>query len=200
KYDDLRLKRARNLALEAERPASEITDRALARLAVADPRPWFLWVHYFDPHSPYAAPGGPPPSAGRRAAYEAEIAFMDRPVVRPPPPPPAAPPRLRPHLDRRQRRPRRGSRPAAGADPRVPLRGGDAARPALRAQPRRRAARPARDAGVDRGRRSDAARGGGPRVPGSGARPRPRRRVRSGAARREARRRAGRGAAPGRGG
>src|SRR5262245_52920747 len=35
KYDDLRLRRARNLALEAERPANEVTDRALARLAVA---------------------------------------------------------------------------------------------------------------------------------------------------------------------
>jgi len=42
KYDDLRLRRARNLAVEAERPANEITDRALARLAVADPRLWFL--------------------------------------------------------------------------------------------------------------------------------------------------------------
>jgi len=82
KYDDLRLRRARNLAIEAERPANEITDRALARLAVADPRPWFLWLHYFDPHSPYAAPAAPPPSAGRRAAYEAEVRFMDREVGR----------------------------------------------------------------------------------------------------------------------
>jgi arylsulfatase A-like enzyme len=82
KYDDLRLRRARNLALEAERPANEITDRALARLAAADPRPWFLWLHYFDPHSPYAAPDPPPPSAGRRAAYEAEVRFMDREIGR----------------------------------------------------------------------------------------------------------------------
>jgi arylsulfatase A-like enzyme len=82
RYDDLHLRRARNLAIEAERPADQVTDVALARLAVADPRPWFLWVHYYDPHFPYAAPGGPPPSAGRRAAYEAEVRFMDREIGR----------------------------------------------------------------------------------------------------------------------
>lgn len=82
RYDDLRLRRARNLAIEAERPADQVTDVALARLAVADPRPWFLWVHYYDPHYPYAAPDGPPPGAGRRAAYEAEVRFMDRQIGR----------------------------------------------------------------------------------------------------------------------
>jgi arylsulfatase A-like enzyme len=82
RYDDLRLRRSRNLAIEAERPANEVTDVALSRLAVADPRPWFLWVHYFDPHFPYAAPGGPPVSADRRAAYEAEVRFMDREIGR----------------------------------------------------------------------------------------------------------------------
>jgi arylsulfatase A-like enzyme len=85
-YDDLRYRRARNLAIEAERPANQVTDAALARLAVVDappdPRPWFLWVHYFDAHYPYAAPDGPPASAGRRAAYEAEIRFMDREIGR----------------------------------------------------------------------------------------------------------------------
>lgn len=82
RYDDLRLRRARNQATEAERPADQVTDVALARLAVGDPRPWFLWVHYYDPHYPYAAPGGPPPSAGPRARYEAEVRFMDREIGR----------------------------------------------------------------------------------------------------------------------
>jgi arylsulfatase A-like enzyme len=43
-----------------ERPAGEVTDAALEvldRLLEARPEaPIFLWVHYFDPHSPYAPP------------------------------------------------------------------------------------------------------------------------------------------------
>jgi arylsulfatase A-like enzyme len=31
----------------------EVTDRALAWLAQRDGAPFFLWVHYFDPHTPY---------------------------------------------------------------------------------------------------------------------------------------------------
>lgn len=41
-----------------ERPAEEIVTRALEWVAsVEDSRPYFLWVHLFDPHLPYAAPG-----------------------------------------------------------------------------------------------------------------------------------------------
>lgn len=50
---------ARKLAVR-ERPAGEVTDAALEvldRLLEARPEaPIFLWVHYFDPHSPYAPP------------------------------------------------------------------------------------------------------------------------------------------------
>lgn len=34
--------------------------------------PWFAWVHFYDPHDPYEAPGSP------RAAYDAEVASVDR--------------------------------------------------------------------------------------------------------------------------
>jgi arylsulfatase A-like enzyme len=38
----------------AERPARETIDAALAWLAVRDPaRPFFLWIHLYDPHHPY---------------------------------------------------------------------------------------------------------------------------------------------------
>jgi arylsulfatase A-like enzyme len=41
-----------------DRRGAETTDRALAWLAAReDERPFFLWVHYFDPHSPYDPPG-----------------------------------------------------------------------------------------------------------------------------------------------
>jgi choline-sulfatase len=62
---------------ETERRADETTDRALAWLAAAPAdRPLFLWVHYYDPHEPYAPP---PPWAERYAAepYLGEVAFMD---------------------------------------------------------------------------------------------------------------------------
>jgi arylsulfatase len=54
-----------DLQLEAEvdrhglstRTADQVSDRALAWLAERDrKRPFFLWLHYFDPHDPYQAP------------------------------------------------------------------------------------------------------------------------------------------------
>jgi arylsulfatase A-like enzyme/Flp pilus assembly protein TadD len=59
----------------AERPASEVSDGALAWLAGAE-RPFFLWVHYYDPHERYAPPE---PFASRFAGrpYDGEIAYVD---------------------------------------------------------------------------------------------------------------------------
>jgi len=60
--------------LEAERPADQVVDAALAWLD-ADPRtPFFLWVHLYDPHAPYAAPAGAPGVPGRNP-YDAEVAY-----------------------------------------------------------------------------------------------------------------------------
>lgn len=60
----------------AERPAGAVTDATLAWLSdVALDEPFFLWVHYFDPHHPYT----PPESFGESPldAYDAEIAYAD---------------------------------------------------------------------------------------------------------------------------
>ncbi len=65
-----------------DRPAGEVTDAAVAWLGGRRPdRPFFAWVHYFDPHIPYAAPE---PYRSRFAAepYTAEIAYMDSEVDR----------------------------------------------------------------------------------------------------------------------
>ncbi len=64
-----------------ERNAEVVTDAAVTWLATAGPRPYFLWVHYFDPHAPYEPPGykGSP---GRAAAYDAEIAYADEQLRR----------------------------------------------------------------------------------------------------------------------
>jgi arylsulfatase A-like enzyme len=53
-YDDKMKRRERNRPL-FEREARELTDAALAWVRVAR-SPWFLWIHYQDPHGPYATP------------------------------------------------------------------------------------------------------------------------------------------------
>ncbi len=59
-----------------ERPAPETTRRALEWIENAPEQPFFLWVHYFDPHSPYEPPE-PFASATRGTPYDAEISSMD---------------------------------------------------------------------------------------------------------------------------
>jgi len=76
-YDD-RLPRGDDPRRSAyvERPAGQTTSAARAWLDGAPPAPWFLWVHYFDPHSPYE----PPPDFAARfpgRGYDGEIAFVD---------------------------------------------------------------------------------------------------------------------------
>ncbi|HEX5717905.1 MAG TPA: sulfatase-like hydrolase/transferase [Thermoanaerobaculia bacterium] len=65
-----------------ERNARQMTDAALAWLAKrpAD-KPFFLWVHYYDPHAPYDPPGMDP-RAGERQRYAGEVAYMDREIGR----------------------------------------------------------------------------------------------------------------------
>lgn len=71
------------LAADAERPADQTVDRALAWLAEGekDPRPFFLWIHLYDAHAPYAPPE---PFAGRHPGrpYDGEIAFADQQLGR----------------------------------------------------------------------------------------------------------------------
>jgi len=61
-----------------ERPAAETSAAALHWLRGAR-RPFFLWVHYYDPHDPYT-----PPRAfwrpGPRGAYDGEVAYVDHAV------------------------------------------------------------------------------------------------------------------------
>jgi arylsulfatase A-like enzyme len=65
----------------AERTARETTDAALARLGKGEGAPVFLWVHYFDPHAPYAPPE---PFASRyaKSPYLGEVAAMDQELGR----------------------------------------------------------------------------------------------------------------------
>ena len=61
-----------------ERPAGETTKAAVAWLASAR-SPWFVWVHYFDPHFPYEPPAGFA-RPGARGSYDGEVAYADRAI------------------------------------------------------------------------------------------------------------------------
>ena len=58
-----------------ERAADATTSAAVSWLKTAHSleAPLFLWVHYFDPHSPYV----PPPTYEKLGAYEGEVRFVD---------------------------------------------------------------------------------------------------------------------------
>jgi arylsulfatase A-like enzyme/Flp pilus assembly protein TadD len=64
-----------------ERRGDEVLARALAWATAQGRQPFFLWVHFFDPHDPY----DPPADLKRRfasAPYDGEIAWVDRLVGR----------------------------------------------------------------------------------------------------------------------
>jgi arylsulfatase A-like enzyme/Flp pilus assembly protein TadD len=65
----------------AERPAREVVDAALGWLKGVSARPFFAWVHLFDPHAPYLPP---PPFRERfaRSRYDGEVAYADAQVGR----------------------------------------------------------------------------------------------------------------------
>lgn len=59
-----------------ERPAPLTNEAALRWLDGTKKRPFFLWVHYFDPHAPYLPPE-PFRSQYAESPYDGEIAFLD---------------------------------------------------------------------------------------------------------------------------
>ena len=66
----------------AERTADATTDAALARLARLEP-PFFLWVHYYDPHEEYRPPTRfTSVGSGPHRLYDGEIAFVDEQLGR----------------------------------------------------------------------------------------------------------------------
>lgn len=63
-----------------QRPANAVCDDALAWLQTQGETPYFVWVHFFDPHDPYD-----PPREYREQCddlYDGEIAFMDSQIRR----------------------------------------------------------------------------------------------------------------------
>lgn len=63
-----------------DRPANSVCDSALTWLTESKGIPFFAWVHFFDPHTPYS-----PPEPYRQHfadPYDGEIAFMDTQIRR----------------------------------------------------------------------------------------------------------------------
>jgi choline-sulfatase len=77
-YDDEMPKASsRKLAGEyAERRAGKVVDRAVRWLESRSGKPFLLWVHLFDPHSPYDPPA-PYREKYRGRPYDGEIAYAD---------------------------------------------------------------------------------------------------------------------------
>ena len=68
----------------AQRPGREVVDHALEWLRQPSTRPYFAWVHLYDPHTPYEAPERVAERFPRTlsGAYDAEVAEADIQVAR----------------------------------------------------------------------------------------------------------------------
>ena len=86
-YDDrFDLKEYERLDLAGvQRPADEVVDAALAWLEGHKRKPFFAWIHLYDPHAPYEPPEPFAPRSGGQdleALYDGEIAFADAQIGR----------------------------------------------------------------------------------------------------------------------
>ena len=66
---------------EPERRAGEVVDRAVKWLDTQSGKPFFLWVHVYDPHIPYDPPE-PFREKYRDRPYDGEIAYTDQQLGR----------------------------------------------------------------------------------------------------------------------
>jgi arylsulfatase A-like enzyme/Tfp pilus assembly protein PilF len=79
-YADEMTKAAGDSVLDQENGAQTVADRALAWLDRHAGRPFFCWVHFYDPHTPYDPPE---PYRSRHAQpYDGELAYMDSQIRR----------------------------------------------------------------------------------------------------------------------
>lgn len=81
-YDHFNVRPLREADLEEnERPGNEVMDIALDWLKQNRHRPFFIWIHLYDPHYPYHPPA-PYSEEYKDRLYDGEIAFADAQVGR----------------------------------------------------------------------------------------------------------------------
>jgi len=82
-YDDEmpRLGKKHEVAEESQRKAAEVVDRAIAWLGAQSGKPFFLWVHLYDPHAPYDPPA-PYSKLYKDRLYDGEVAYTDHELGR----------------------------------------------------------------------------------------------------------------------
>ena len=82
-YDDQmpRPGNAQEFQEDAERRAGDTVDRAVQWLNGRTDKPFFLWVHLYDPHTPYDPPS-PFREQYKGRPYDGEIAYADREIGR----------------------------------------------------------------------------------------------------------------------
>ncbi|MCZ6597988.1 MAG: sulfatase [Planctomycetota bacterium] len=82
-YDAPRRDTERMALDSSDRRADEMVDIAIRdlRSLAEDERPFFYWLHLFDPHNPYDAPGADH-GAALRTRYDDEVRFADRELGR----------------------------------------------------------------------------------------------------------------------
>ncbi|MFH0983231.1 MAG: sulfatase-like hydrolase/transferase [Planctomycetota bacterium] len=78
-YDDEMPRSAAGRPL-LDRRGDVVCDRALAWLEQHSHEPFMCWIHFFDPHPPYAPPPSYQPNDGD--PYDGEVAFMDAQISR----------------------------------------------------------------------------------------------------------------------
>jgi arylsulfatase A-like enzyme/Flp pilus assembly protein TadD len=70
-----------NMAQQLKRRGEEVVNQALSWISRVNGHPYFVWMHFYDVHDPYAPP---PPFKDEYASrpYDGEIAYVDRQVGR----------------------------------------------------------------------------------------------------------------------
>ena len=81
-FDDFDAGKNRGKSLgEIQRPANEVVDKALPWMESAKNGRFFAWLHFYDPHTPYAPPE-PYATRYKGRPYRGEVAFVDSQVQR----------------------------------------------------------------------------------------------------------------------
>lgn len=80
--DDLTSAEPTDDALHRQRDGSVVVDSALRWLELSRTKPFFCWVHLYDPHLPYLAREQEFGDRFRESPYDAEISYVDRQIAR----------------------------------------------------------------------------------------------------------------------